>query len=230
VTSRVAVLPASVTVPSTDATGPLAVSCAARPGAESSPRPSSNIAIIVSRAICASPSSATVFKRNPVPALLRSPAVPERRPSHRYPRAVAIPGALPRPLRFPRDASPRRSLAAVGARRACALLAVAGRGSPTLEERGRSGPAHDLIEAHHLQHHDNDDHRADQVHDRIHVTSLPSGWLAAFCVLTVPCGSGQVVPRLQGSCGVPSPDPFPAAPRTPASSGVCKARSSPLAG
>jgi hypothetical protein len=89
---------------------------------------------------------------------------------------------------------------------------------------------HDLIETHQLQHDDNDDHRADQVHDRVHVTSLPSGWLAAFCVLMVPYHSGQVVPRLPGSCGVPAPDPIPAAPRTPVLSGVCKARSSPLAG
>jgi hypothetical protein len=154
----------------------------------------------------------------------------ERGPGHRHPRALAIPGALPRPFHFPRDASPRRSLAAVGARRASALLPVARLGSSTLRDRGRSGPAHDLIEAHHLQHDDNDDHRADQVHDRVHVTSLPSGWLAAFCVLMVPYHSGQVVPRLPGSCGVPAPDPIPAAPRTPVLSGVCKARSSPLAG
>jgi hypothetical protein len=62
------------------------------------------------------------------------------------------------------------------------------------------------------------------------VTSLLSKWRPAIRVLTVLCGSGRVVPRLPGWCGVPSPGLIPAAPRTPVLPGVCKARSSPLAG
>jgi hypothetical protein len=94
---------------------------------------------------------------------------------------------------------------------------------------GGSGPAHSLIDAHHLQHEDNDDDRADQVHDCAHVTSLPSEWLAALCVLMVPRGSGRVVFRLPGSCGVPSSGLIPAVPHTHVLHGVCKARSSPRA-
>lgn len=47
-----------------------------------------------------------------------------------------------------------------------ALLPGLGAGFPP-------GPAGLLIDAHHLQHHDNDHHRADDVHDRAHVSALP---------------------------------------------------------
>jgi hypothetical protein len=134
-----------------------------------------------------------------------------------------------RPLRFLHAASPRRDLAAVGSPRASAA-AVAQLESSTLVNRGRSRPARSLIDANHLQHEDNDDDCADQVNDRAHVKSLLSEWLAAIRGLMVPCGSGRVVPRLSGSCRVPSPGLIPAALRPPVLSGVCKGRSSPLAG
>jgi len=138
-------------------------------------------------------------------------------------------GAARTPPHSPRY-SPRRNLAAFRSPQASAVLAVARLGSSTRGDRGRSGPARSLIDAHHLQHEDNDDDRADQVNDRAHVTSLPSKWRPAIRVLIVPCGSGRVVPPLPGSCGVPSPALILAAPFTPVLHGACKDRSTPLFG
>ena len=104
------------------------------------------------------------------------------------------------------------------------------RASFTREERGRSRLDRPLIDAQHLQCETNDDDRADDVHNGVHRTSLPSGWRAARCVLMGPRDSGRMWARLPDSCGVPAPGRVRAAPCTPVLEGVCKARSSPRAG
>ena len=67
-----------------------------------------------------------------------------------------------------------------------------------------------LIDAQHLQHEANDDHCADQVHDRTHEPSLLSEWLAALS-----CGwcRGPIGLRRPGSG--PSHGQLPAVPRSP---------------